>query len=161
LIETETDYALLDLEKKTLIEIGLDPKSNSLIDISADATTYLFKNNELRLISFTSIENIALDKLDTKLHEFPLTLGEIDTVAFAPQRANILIYKPQDNSVYTVDSDGSNQLALLTSTGLTPYFGFDYQLGSLYLLMQDSPIDTTTPETTSNNIYKIDLRLAN
>lgn len=157
LIESNDAFFLLDLEKLTITETSLLTDQYTLIDISSEGSTYLFKNIENDLVSFTVEENLAIDELITKTNKFNETLSTIDKVIFTANGSNILIFKPQETSIFSLDPDGTNKINLINQQGITSYFDFDSRSESLYMLVNESS-DIDEPQKVSN-IYKIDLLL--
>ncbi len=153
LISDQSEYYLVDLDKKTVQKTGLDPNLNLLIDISADATTFLF-NNSGKIVSLVARENLALGKIDINVYSSNEAFLENDKIAFTPKDSTVLIYSDLLKTIQSSDQDGLNKNLIINNINIVPYFNTDSRLENLYLLLNDGQ-----EEVSNANIYKINLLL--
>ncbi len=156
-VSTKNSFYFIDTEKSSIKEM---PTGDAiLIDKSPDGLSYIFQDKQGVLFSYTVNENLGLNALETKTTKLPFTISpKADTMVISPLSTNILYYSEKDTTIYSLDRDGSNQITLVTSPNIKPFFNFDSSATSLIVLIQDenkNQADTNFQPRT--NIYKLNL----
>src|SRR3989344_706039 len=165
ILGTPSGYKYLDVEKSLLKDItGL----GVLFEFADDGRSALFIDDNFVLTAYTVTELVALNSVDVKVNPVGITLApqenSDDKVFFTPTSTHFLYYQQSSSTIFVLDRDGSNKISLLVSSGILPYFNFDAQSTSMFVLLQDEiisptvPVDGTAAGSQSRaNIYKIDL----
>jgi hypothetical protein len=163
-IKTESNYLLIDIEENKIYNFDLPVANYSLLEISPDSTTYLFKDNQQKLHTIVAKENLGLDQMEIKSYDINISVSESDKVKFSPSGSNIFMFNNQDRTIVSFEQDGANLTTLIQNELINPTFGLDSQLRSLYLLLQDGNnqiTDSQTPLPLTTNLYSIGLEVGN
>jgi|GEM_PF-3954812 len=163
-IKTDINYLLIDIEETKLYNFDLPIANYSLLEISPDSTTYLFKDNQQQLHTIVAKENLGLDQMEIKNYDLKVIMSESDKVYFGPTGSNIFMFNNQDRTIISFEQDGANFTTLIQNEFINPTFDLDSQLGSLYILLQDGNDkgdDLVPPLPLTTNLYRIGLEVGN
>lgn len=163
-IKTDINYLLIDIEDTKLYSFDLPVANYSLLEISPDSTTFLFKDNQQQLHTIVAKENLGLDQMEIKNFDLKIILSESDKVHFGPTGSNIFMFNNQDRTIISFEQDGANFTTLIQNEFINPTFDLDSQLRSLYILLQDGNNrikDLESPLPLTTNLYRIGLEVGN
>ncbi|KXK26684.1 MAG: hypothetical protein TR69_WS6001000695 [candidate division WS6 bacterium OLB20] len=151
-------YYYLDTESSLIRQI--QDTAISFHQFAQDGRSALFTKDK-RVFTYTVREIIARNTIETKLTDTGFVLdSEDDTAGFVPQSTHILHYaNGEDHTISIADKDGANHVVLLQNAGIkNSDFSVDSDGSTFVVLLTDEIGDQ---ESANANLYTIDLQTPN